>query len=102
MTKSPYSTFTSEQLILRDFLAADRTVLANERTLLAYIRTSLALLAAGVSLLHFFDELVADVLGLLCIPAGVAILLVGIWRFHQMKLIVDGIAREALNAPQER
>ncbi|MGN0027609.1 MAG: DUF202 domain-containing protein, partial [Clostridium sp.] len=37
--------FKKEEMILRDFLAADRTLLANERTLLAYIRTGISLLA---------------------------------------------------------
>ncbi len=31
--------FNKDEMILRDFLAVDRTLLANERTLLAYIRT---------------------------------------------------------------
>lgn len=30
--------FNKDEMILRDFLAVDRTLLANERTLLAYIR----------------------------------------------------------------
>jgi len=32
--------------VLRDHLAADRTILANERTLLAYIRTALTFFIA--------------------------------------------------------
>ena len=41
-----------DQLILRDHLAADRTILANERTFLAYIRTALTLFVAGLSFMH--------------------------------------------------
>ena len=40
MNNAPYTQFKKEELILRDYLAADRTALANERTLMAYIRTS--------------------------------------------------------------
>ena len=44
--QTPYQIIDG-QLILRDHLAADRTVLANERTFLAYIRTTLTLFVAG-------------------------------------------------------
>lgn len=37
MEEEPYSRFDQEELIIRDYLAADRTVLANERTFLAYV-----------------------------------------------------------------
>ena len=46
--------FKKEEMILRDFLAADRTLLANERTLLAYIRTGISLLAIAISLIKLF------------------------------------------------
>ena len=39
--------FKNEELILRDYLAIERTKLANVRTLFSYIRTSLYLLTAG-------------------------------------------------------
>ncbi len=54
----PYARFKQEELIARDYLAADRTALANERTFLAYVRTALAIAAAGGSLIHFLDSLV--------------------------------------------
>lgn len=44
-----------EQLIVRDFLARQRTKLANDRTLLAYIRTSLYFLVSGVGLVKVED-----------------------------------------------
>ena len=43
-------------MILRDYLAADRTYLANERTLLAYIRTCVGLFATGAALIHFIEN----------------------------------------------
>lgn len=38
------------ELIIRDFLARQRTNLANQRTLLSYIRTSLYFLVSGTAL----------------------------------------------------
>ena len=62
----PYEKYPKEDLILRDWLAADRTELANERTFLAYIRTALAIIvtdtwlessADGITLTaHAFDS----------------------------------------------
>jgi len=45
-----------EELIVRDFLARQRTKLANDRTLLAYIRTSLYFLVSATALVKV-DEL---------------------------------------------
>ena len=42
--------FKNEELILRDYLAIERTKLANVRTLFSYIRTSLYLLTAGIGI----------------------------------------------------
>jgi putative membrane protein len=56
-TEQPYARFKQEELIVRDYLAADRTALACERTFLAYIRTALAIAAAGGSLIHFLNSL---------------------------------------------
>ena len=50
-------------MILRDYLALDRTFLANERTLLAYIRTFTGLFASGVGLVNFIDSSVTAVIG---------------------------------------
>lgn len=85
MNDDPYSQFKNEELILRDYLAADRTVLANERTLMAYIRTSLALAAAGASLIHFLTTLVADVAGGLLLALDAFILGMGLQRFIYYK-----------------
>ncbi len=39
-------------LIVRDYLARQRTTLANERTLLSYIRTALYFLVSGTALME--------------------------------------------------
>lgn len=48
-----YRTFENkERIILRDFLALERTTLANERTLFAYARSSLYLSLGAVAILQ--------------------------------------------------
>lgn len=94
MSLDPYTRFKSDELILRDYLAADRTVLANERTLLAYIRTAIAFAAAGAALLHFFDSTVIEVAGMLLIPVAVVTLLLGLQRYVRMKRRLSKISEQ--------
>ena len=84
MSDTPYSRFESDDLILRDQLAIDRTLLANERTLLAYLRSAVALLIAGVSIMHFSQAGWFWTIGLVCIPAGFITGIVGIARYRRM------------------
>lgn len=76
-----YENTPPEGLILRDWLALDRTFLANERTLLAYLRTALGLLAAGAGLVHFFDETFTYVAGWILIGLSPLVILVAAIRF---------------------
>ncbi len=85
MKTDPYVRFKTEELILRDYLATDRTVLANERTLLSYVRTSLAFAAAGAALIHFFDSVVTEVVGWILMPLAMGILVVGLQRYLQVR-----------------
>ncbi|MGL4911655.1 MAG: DUF202 domain-containing protein [Romboutsia sp.] len=50
--KTVYETYSqySENMILRDHLAVDRTLLANERTYLSYLRTVVSFIVAGLTL----------------------------------------------------
>ena len=71
-----------DQLILRDHLAADRTILANERTFLAYIRTALTLFVAGLSFVHlkqFFTSYIVEVIGVVVFFVGFGTFLVGLF-----------------------
>ncbi|MEK7352904.1 MAG: DUF202 domain-containing protein [Chloroflexota bacterium] len=81
MSQGFYARFKKEELILRDYLAADRTVLANERTFMAYIRTALALAAGGGTLIHFFDSALIRIGGALLIVLAAGILVWGIRRY---------------------
>ncbi len=51
-----YQEFLAKQLILRDYLAIERTILTNEGTFLAYIRTSLTIAVVGVTILNLYPE----------------------------------------------
>ena len=50
--RDKYQFKNKEKIILRDYLALERTRLANERTFFAYIRTSLYLILAGFAFLQ--------------------------------------------------
>ena len=67
---------------LNDQLALERTRMANERTLLSYLRTGLAIIIAGFSLIRFFGDDVYLWTGLLCMPLGLGIILLGWIRFR--------------------
>ena len=67
-----------EELELRDHLAIERTSLANHRTLLAYVRTAIVLVATGITLIKLFpDDPVLFIIGLVCIPLGIAGVIIG-------------------------
>lgn len=74
-----------ENLILRDFLAVDRTVLANERTFLAYFRTALTLIVTGSSFIKFVDDVIIKCFGYIFVPLGFLILMMGIYRFLEIR-----------------
>ena len=82
--RNPYCSFCEEEMILRDYLALDRTVLANERTFLAYARTAMALVIAGVTFIKFFDSLAMTITGAICVPIGIALMAWGIYRYRQV------------------
>lgn len=85
MGQGPYFRVDKDKLILRDHLAADRTVLANERTFLAYIRTALTLFVSGATFVRFFDTLVLDIIGWIFIPAGILTFVIGTLHYGKMK-----------------
>lgn len=92
----PYSKFTPKEMILRDWLAKDRTVLANERTLLAYIRTALMLSVSGGTLIKFFAmNIPALIIGYCLVVIGILVGLWGLVRFAVMKRTLDQICEES-------
>jgi len=90
-----YSRFDSDDLILRDELAIDRTLLANERTLLAYLRSGVALLIAGVSIMHFSSEGWFWMIGVACLPTGIITGVIGILRYRKMNRYISLLRRHS-------
>lgn len=96
--EKPYESIKG-QLILRDHLAADRTILANERTFLAYIRTALTLFVAGLSFVHFhiMNSPIADgTIGGLLMFIGAITFFLGLYRYHRTKSLIREIKQKEL------
>jgi len=91
MPDNPYSKFDKDKLILRDYLATDRTILANERTLLAYIRAALTLFGVGASFFQFFDSLAIHIVGGIMMPAGIMTFVIGFIRYRKMNKLIQGV-----------
>lgn len=79
-----------EELILRDYLAIERTKLANVRTLFSYIRTSLYLLTAGIGILQIESISQLDGLAWVCIISGIILFFAGFVRYCQMRKLLKG------------
>jgi putative membrane protein len=101
MSDWPYERFDSDDLILRDELAIDRTLLANERTLLAYLRSGVALLIAGVSIMHFSQEGWFWAVGIACIPTGIITGIVGVARYRRMNRSISLVRRQSKTKKSE-
>ena len=94
MDVSPYSRFESDNLILRDELAVDRTLLANERTLMSYLRAGISLLIAGVSIMHFSYQGWFWTIGLVCIPTGAIASIIGVSRYRRMNSSISLVRKQ--------
>jgi putative membrane protein len=72
-----------EDIILRDFLALERTKLANERTFFAYIRTSIYLLLAGIAFIQLKELDNIRWMSYVWFGSGLVFLVFGIYRYRQ-------------------
>lgn len=73
------------ELIIRDFLARQRTTLANQRTILSFIRTSLYFLVSGIALFEVDKLDHVRELGYLALGLSFSILIVGIINYFKVK-----------------
>ena len=80
-------------MILRDYLALDRTILANKRTLLAYIRTFIGFLASGIGMVELLAEKIINIIGYTFIIIAVPILIMGIIEYIFMKKALADISK---------
>ena len=74
-----------QEVILRDYLAIERTRLANERTLLSYIRSSLYLLLGGIAFFQLKDFPNFKYLAILALVFSLIFFIIGIYRFTLLK-----------------
>ncbi len=74
-----------ERIILRDFLALERTTLANERTLFAYIRTSLYLILGGIAFVQLKDFENIRWLGFFSFGLSLILIVFGLLRFYKLR-----------------
>ena len=73
------------EVILRDYLAIERTRLANERTLLSYIRSSLYLLLGGIAFFQLKGFPNFKYLGLFSLFFSALFFIIGLYRFILLK-----------------
>lgn len=74
-----------QQVILRDYLAIERTRLANERTLLSYIRSSLYLLLGGIAFFQLKDFPNFRYLAIVALVFSGIFFVIGVYRFTLLK-----------------
>lgn len=74
-----------KKIILRDYLAIERTRLANERTLLSYIRSSLYLLLGAIAFFQLKDFPDFKYLAILSLIFSIVFFVIGIYRFTLLK-----------------
>lgn len=82
---NPYQKLLKDELILRDFLATDRTILANERTFLAYIRTSITVFVGGITITHLFKTPTLEIVGVALIIIAGAVFIHGFNTYRMVK-----------------
>ena len=91
MAGSPYSRYKEHDMILRDHLAADRTIMSNERTFLSYIRTALSLFVVGATFIKFFENFYIAIIGWIFMPLAGLALIYGFVRYRNMKEDISSV-----------
>lgn len=74
-----------QELIVRDFLARQRTTLANDRTLLSFIRTSLYFLVSGTALFEVNNLSHIRELGYVAFGLSFAFLAIGFFSYFRVR-----------------
>jgi putative membrane protein len=79
----------NKELVLREYLAIERTKLANESTLLAYIRTGLYFVVAGSTLGELVQSAFWDLIGVPLIVIGLVIIIIGGIRYSRLRKRIE-------------
>jgi putative membrane protein len=97
-----YKEFFAKQLILRDYLAIERTILTNEATFLAYVRTGLTIMVVGVTLVKLSEGYMAfQYIGVFMTLIGLYILVLGFTRTVQMRNKIRAFLRKKTETEQK-
>jgi putative membrane protein len=80
----------NEEIILRDYLALERTKLANERTLLSYIRSSLYLMLGGIAIIQLEGFESIKFIGYICLGLTILLVIIGLYRFNKLNRQLKG------------
>ncbi len=86
-----------EQMILRDYLAVDRTIMTNEASFMSYVRTSLTLIATGAAMIKFFTEPTMQALGWGFIIMGGWLSIHGYQRYRQVDEILHRVKGDTID-----
>lgn len=78
-----------KNLIIREYLAKERTDLAVDRTFLAYLRTSMTIAVVGISLLKLFQGNLAKFTGLFLISSAIVLFIFGFFKSNLLRKKVD-------------
>ncbi|OKL40666.1 YidH family protein [Pontibacter flavimaris] len=73
---------------VRDQMALQRTIFANERTLMAYLRTAIAFIGGGYAAIKLSQHVYMEVIGILMLPAGVALAVYSFYRYLQKQKLI--------------
>jgi putative membrane protein len=91
----------NKDLILREYLAIERTRLANETTFLAYVRTGLYFIVAGSTLGQLMETYFWQIAGTPLVLIGVVIIFLGAWRYRKVKKAIEQSKRNVGNSTEE-
>ena len=90
----------NKELVLREYLAIERTKLVNESTLLAYVRTGLYFLIAGSTLGHLVESTFWKVTGTPLVIIGFITMGLGFLRYWRLKKQIE-ISRKNIGESTE-
>ena len=90
----------NKDLVLREYLAIERTKLANETTLLAYIRTGLYFLVAGSTLGQLIETDFWTIAGPSLIVVALLIMIAGIIRYLRLRRAIEASKKNIGNSSE--
>lgn len=85
MRRLPYDDFSRAELILRDWLAMDRTVFAGTRTFLGYIRAVVTLVIGTTIFVAVFHREAWDALVYVGFLVAAVLMLVGVLQYRAIR-----------------